>query len=141
MPVYRSTEELHKAMKDLWTRIAADSGMSTQLLQSRLIVQFHYREPDGRVTIDCSDGETLKVYTGEAKMKAVVEMFMKSDIAHEFWLGKVSVPVAILTGKIVSKGPVNKALALLPVIKPAFAIYPSVIENLGIKTTACRGGA
>ena len=46
-----------------------------------------------------------------------------------FGLGKLSVPMAILTGKMIAKGPVNQALALLPAIKPAFAIYPQVYDN------------
>jgi hypothetical protein len=56
-------------------------------------------------------------------------MFMKSDVAHEFWLGKINVPVAILSGKIVSKGPVQRALSLLPVVKPAYSMYPEIFEE------------
>jgi hypothetical protein len=58
-------------------------------------------------------------------------MSMTADVAHEFWLGKISVPMAILTGKMVAKGPVNKALALLPSIKPAFKIYPDIYRSTG----------
>lgn len=134
MPVYRNTEELYRIMTELWKRIGDDPLMSSQLLKSQLIVQFHYREPEGRLTVDCSDGQKLRVHTGESKVKPLVEMFMKSDVAHQFWLGKVNVPVAILTGKIVSKGPVNKALALLPIVKPAFDIYPSLIADSEKKT-------
>jgi hypothetical protein len=57
-------------------------------------------------------------------------MSMKADVAHEFWLGKVNVPIAILSGKIVSKGPTPQALALLPVVKPAYAIYPAVYQSI-----------
>jgi hypothetical protein len=129
MPVYATTEELNAIMYELWTAIAHDPQMGPQLLQSKMIVQFHYREPEGRITVDCSDCTEMKIYTGECAIKPIVEMFMKSDVAHEFWLGKIGVPVAILTGKIVSKGPVNQALALLPVIKPAFNIYPDIYSK------------
>lgn len=129
MAVYASTEELNAIMHELWTAIANDAQMGPKLLQSKMIAQFHYREPDGRVTVDCSGGDEIKIYTGDCDIKPIVEMFMKSDVAHEFWLGKVGVPVAILTGKIVSKGPVNQALALLPVIKPAFDLYPDIYSK------------
>ena len=56
---------------------------------------------------------------------------MKADVAHEFWMGKVNVPMAIMSGKIVSKGPTPKALALLPAIKPAYAMYPQVLQEVG----------
>jgi hypothetical protein len=121
-------------MKALWIRIREHEGMSKQLIDSRLIVQFNFREPEGQITIDCSDGQQMIITTGPTDVKPVIEMVMKSDVAHEFWMGRVSIPVAILTGKIVSKGPTPKAMALLPVIRPAFAIYPEVLEQHGKKT-------
>ncbi|HEY9786102.1 MAG TPA: SCP2 sterol-binding domain-containing protein [Candidatus Obscuribacterales bacterium] len=133
MPFFTNTDELHRIQKELWTKIKNDPEISGRLLESKLIVQFQYREPDGRVTIDCSDGKEMHVHTGESSLKPTVEMSMKADVAHEFWLGKVNVPLAIIAGKIVAKGPVHKALALLPVIKPAFALYPPIIKELGKK--------
>lgn len=136
MPVFSNTDELHEIMTRLWARIASEKQMSEQLLSSRLVVQFHYRDPEGRITVDCSDGKELKVHAGESSLKPVVEMFMKADIAHDFWLGKVNVPLAIIGGKIVSKGPVNKALSLLPVIKPAFDIYPGIFNETAHRKAA-----
>jgi hypothetical protein len=129
MPVFANTEELNAVMEKLWNEIKADPTMSEQLLKSKMCVRFHYREPEGRLTLDCSDGQNINILTGESKMKPGVEMFMKSDVAHQFWLGQVNIPVAILSGKIVSKGPVNKVLALLPVVKPAYAMYPNIYET------------
>lgn len=129
MPFFSSTEEVQKIMEALWTEIREHPEIAAPLLESRLIVQFHYREPEGRLTIDCSDGENMVIIWGEYDKKPVVEMFMKADVAHQFWLGKVNVPVFLISGKIVAKGPVNKALALLPAVKPAFKIYPNIFEN------------
>jgi len=138
MSVFSSTEQLQEIMQELWTRIAADPDMSTKLIQSRLISQFRYREPQGLITIDSSDGAEMKIIVGDTDVKPHVEMAMKSDVAHDFWLGKVSIPVAILSGKIVSKGPVNRALALLPVIKPAFAFYPHIFDQWARKARASK---
>lgn len=129
MPVFKNAEDLNRVMLALWDAIKADKSMSSQLLRSKLTVSFVYREPDSRLTLDCSDGEQLKVYIGETDFKPAVEMAMKSDLAHDFWLGKVNIPLALISGKISSKGPVNLALALLPVIKPAFKIYPAIYQS------------
>ncbi|HEY9714204.1 MAG TPA: SCP2 sterol-binding domain-containing protein [Chroococcales cyanobacterium] len=129
MSIFADTEQLYQVMQELWTQIKADKSMSDSLLKSKLVVRFHYREPDGHLTIDGSDGKEIKVTIGACDLKPDVEMFMKSDVAHNFWCGKENPAAALLTGKIVSKGPVNKALALLPAIKPAFQIYPTIVEN------------
>jgi hypothetical protein len=131
MPAFTDTEDLYKVMEELWRRISKNKEISQKLLKSRLIVRFAYREPDGWVTIDGSDGETIRVTIDRRGPEPVIEMRMKSDFAHSFWMGKENVTMAMMQGKIVSTGPVNKALALLPAVKPAFSIYNNVIEDLG----------
>jgi hypothetical protein len=130
MSIFSNTDELYTVMKELWRRIKADDEMSRKLLESRLIVRFVYRDPDGMLTIDGSDGKELNIYAGPCDLNPVVEMSMKSDVAHNFWLGRENPALALISGKISSRGPVNKALALLPVVKPAFQIYPGVVEDL-----------
>jgi len=130
MSSFSDTQQLYLVMNELWSRIKADKIMASTLLESELIVRFHYRKPDGWVTIDGSDGKELQITIGANDLKPVIEMFMTSDVAHNFWLGKENPAVALLTGKIVSKGPVNRALALLPVVRPAFSIYQSIYEGL-----------
>jgi SCP-2 sterol transfer family len=133
MAYFTNTDELNQVMDILWRKIKADDGMSKKLMESRLIVQFKYRDPEGLLTVDCS-GNDMNIIIGATSLKPVVEMSMKSDVAHEFWMGKINVPLAIMAGKIVSKGPTPKALALLPVIKPAYALYPQVLQEAGKKT-------
>jgi hypothetical protein len=130
MSIFSNTNELYDVMEELWRRIKADDEMSAKLLNTRLVVRFVYREPDGILTIDGSDGEEIKVYVGICDIKPVIEMSMKSDVAHNFWLGKENPAMALISGKIVSRGPVNQALALLPVVRPAFMIYPFVVEQM-----------
>ena len=129
MPFFNDSDELGTVMKELWVTIADDSKISSPLLNSKLIVRFHYKEPDGQITIDCSDGENMVIEWGDCEKQPVVEMFMQADVAHKFWMGQVNVPMYLLNGKMVAKGPVNKALALLPAIKPAFKKYPSVVRT------------
>lgn len=126
---FADTALLERVMTELWNRIKADKEMSQSLLGSKLAVRFIYRDPSGQMTIDSRDGMEMKIIAGKSDIKPDIEMDMKSDVAHEFWLGKISVPMALLTGKIVAKGPVPKAMALLPVLKPAFSIYPDVYKQ------------
>jgi hypothetical protein len=129
MSVFSDTDELYTVMEELWRRIRADQGMSSQLLASKIVIKFVYRDPDGMLTIDGSDGTEIRVTAGPCETKPIIEMSMRSDVAHNFWLGKENPAVALITGRISSRGPVSKVLALLPVVKPAFEIYPGVVEE------------
>jgi len=130
MPAFKDVEELNKVMLTLWQAIEADEEISGRLLLSKISIRFYYREPESNLTIDCSDGQKMKILVDNTELSPIVEMFMKSEFAHEFWLGKVNVPLALISGKIASRGPVNKALALLPVIKPAYIFYPDIYKNV-----------
>ena len=134
MPIFANADDMWKVMGPLWERIKADPQMGPDLLQSGLIVQFRYRDPELILTIDSSDRQDMKIINGAGPNKPTIVMSMKADVAHEFWLGKVSVPVAILTGKIASVGPTAKALALLPLIRPAFPIYAQILKDRGQST-------
>lgn len=131
MAVFASSEELLTILTKLWERIRENQDLSQKLTETKMIIQFKYRDPDGMLTIDCSDGKDLKIVTGPTNVKPQIEMSMKADVAHEFWMGRVNVPMAVMTGKIASKGPTPKALAMLPVIKPAYQMYPEVLKQEG----------
>lgn len=135
MPAYKNTDELLSVMTKLWDRIKADKEMSSAILKAQMVVRFDYKDPSGSITIDSTDGKEIKVFPGKCDLKPLVEMSMSADVAHEFWLGKLSVPMAILTGKMVAKGPVNQALSLLPAIKPAFSIYPQIYDSRSALTS------
>jgi len=130
MPVFSNKQELYEAMCSIWNHIGSDGLMSAPLVQSRLIVRFSFRNPDGQLTVDASDGKRLKVVPDECEVRPDIEMSMNSDLAHKIWSGEQSVPLALLQGKIRSRGQINKALALLPVIRPAFQVYPGMVESL-----------
>jgi hypothetical protein len=134
MAVFADSSEIYEVLGTLYERIKKDPAMSPQLVKTKLVIQFRYRDPEAVFTIDCSDGEHFNIIEGPTDVKPTIEMQMKSDVAHEFWMGRISAPVAILTGKIVSKGPTPKALALLPIIRPAFTIYPRILEESGKKS-------
>ncbi len=129
MAVFQSTEELYRVMEDLWMWIKNNPTISDQLLKSKLVVRFNYRNPDGSLTVDGSNGRELVITAGDCLKKPDVQMDMQSDFAHQFWLGKVNVPTALLSGQLRSKGPVNKALALLPAVRPAWQVYPQIAET------------
>jgi hypothetical protein len=131
MSVFTSTDELQLVMSDLWQEIKGTPDICDKLLASSLIVQFRYREPEGLITINCGDGQDMRIHVGSTEVKPHIEMSMKADVAHEFWLGKVNVPVALMMGKIVSRGPTPRALALLPALKPAYKLYPKVLKVRG----------
>ncbi|NIV29714.1 MAG: hypothetical protein GWN58_09480, partial [Anaerolineae bacterium] len=138
MAVFHDTDHLYQVLGALFERVAAEPAIVERLLDGNLVVRFRFTEPDGAVTIDLRQapptftfGEPDGSTEHAPALEPDVEMIQSGDTAHLFWLGQLNVARAIATRKVVSRGSVPKALALLPAIRPAFDIYPQVLRELG----------
>lgn len=137
MPYFKDTQELYDCLGTLFTRVSRDSDLGPKIAGSGLIVRFVYTDPDGQITTDtrarpADDPEAhFKVVLGPCDLEPDVTMTMKADIGHQFWFGKVNLLMAVNRRQIVPKGPMAKIFKLLPVIVPAYKIYPQVIKDLG----------
>ncbi len=130
MSTFRDTDELYRVMGALFARLAADPELAERLGATGLILRFRWTDPDGEATIDLRDG--VQYTLGPCALEPEVEMIQAADVAHRFWLGRLNVPAAIASRQVVARGSVAKALKLLPAIKPAFAVYRQVLDDLGL---------
>jgi hypothetical protein len=130
MALFESSDKFEQVIAGFFRFVAEVPEIADKLLASRLVIRFIYTEPDVVVVVDCS-GEQIEVRPGDSETKAEVEMSMKADIAHQFWFGKVNLTRALTRRDMIAKGPIPRILKLLPAIKPAYALYPTYLEENG----------
>jgi len=130
MPVFRDIDHLYQVLNALFRRVAAEPAIANRLLEGNLIVRFRFTDPEGAVTVDLRRAPVSYTFD-DSDLKPDVEMIQSGDTAHQFWLGRLNVARAIATRKVISRGSVPKALALLPAVRPAFEIYAQVLRDLG----------
>ena len=107
-----------------------DPGIGPALAATGLCVQFVYRRPDGVITIDAG-GDTLDIVSGEFKGQPEVTMTMDADFAHRFWHGKANLVSALTRRQVIAKGNVPRTIKLLPVLAPAYRLYPRYLRENG----------
>ncbi len=95
-------------------------------------VQFIYKNPSAVITIDAT-GEELLLYKGDFEGKPEVTMTMNADFAHKFWHGKANLVTALTRRQVVAKGNVPKTIKLLPILKPAYELYPNFLRERGLE--------
>jgi len=131
MPVYKNAQEFEDILTALWTKIFASPEIMKGLEGEKLIVKFRFSDFKQELFIDSTgDKPELRWNPGEHS-PFDVEMILASDTSHKFWMQDLNVPLAIGTRKIVAKGSVQKALKLIPALKPAFALYPEILKEFG----------
>ncbi|QQR80502.1 MAG: SCP2 sterol-binding domain-containing protein [Deltaproteobacteria bacterium] len=132
MAVFESSERLQEVLGGFFQFLLTQEEMAKKLLASKMVIKFNYTDPALSITIDMTGSEGIITFNDTKK--AEVEMSMKADVAHRFWMGNVNLVIALARREMVAKGPIPKILKLLPIIKPAYVLYPQYMKekNLNI---------
>lgn len=129
--VFSSTEQLYSVLGGFFELLRDDPEVGGKLRSSNLCVQFVYREPDATITIDTTSGQMLITH-GAYAGKPEVTMSMKADFAHRFWHGKANLVTALTRRQVMAKGNVPKTIKLLPILGPAYSMYPKYLREKGL---------
>jgi putative sterol carrier protein len=123
MPYFSDADELYGLIGTLLQELAADADLAEKFATANTVIQWRYTDPDAQITARLRPGEETRVDLGDTDLRPEVVMTMDADTAHRFWLGELSVTVALARGQMHAKGPVAKVLKLVPLLKPAFGRY------------------
>lgn len=130
MPYFENSERLREVLGGFFQSLTTHPTIGKQLQDSNLVIRFAYSDPNLSITIDCTQ-DPVGILFNDTTLKPEVEMSMKADVAHRFWFGKVNLLAALTRREMVAKGPIPKVLKLLPVIKPAYDLYPKYLQEKG----------
>ena len=109
--------------------MSGDPEMGPKLRDADTPQRFEFPDVDLVVNVAGGDEENLHwEWSDDVPWEPEVEMTMDSEIANRYFQGKENIAIALARRRIKSKGNTKKALALIPVTKPVFAKYRTMIE-------------
>src|SRR6476619_1839767 len=113
--------------------MSTDPDMGPKLRAADTPQRFEFPDVDLVVNVaaadDPSDGNNLVwTWTDDVDWEPDVKMEMNSDVANKYFQGKENVAMAIARRRIKTSGNVKKALALIPITKPVYAMYRESLE-------------
>lgn len=130
MGLFKSKEEMYGIFTPALEKGFGMEEVARKLHEVGLVMRFNYTEPVGCLVIDCTRMPVkwgFDLDYGEVD----VDFTLSGETAHRFFLGRLNVPTAIATRKVVFKGSVAKSLKLLPAMKPIYRIYRDSIKEMG----------
>lgn len=131
MKPFRDKADFVATLSVLWDRIVTTPEIVQRLSTTRLLARFRFPDYQTDLYIDARDGGLRYYWDPQEIPRFDVEMILSSEVSHQFWMERLNIPLAIAGRKIIAKGSVQKALRLLPALKPAFALYPQVLRDMG----------
>ncbi len=132
MPVFESKDKLETVIGGLFNALLDDPVVGPKYLKSDIVIKYIISDPNATMYMTPGDGKHGEIIWGSQDIKADVEMTLSADSCHAFWLQHISMPIALAKGLIKTKGPMPKVLKLLPLLKPAFAMYPDHAVSHGL---------
>ena len=132
MPIFESTEKMKTVLGGLFNALLDDPVVGPKYLKSKIVIKYNITNPNATMWMTPADGTRGEVIWGSSDLKADVEMTLSGDTCHSFWLRHISMPIALAKGLVKTKGPMPKVLKLLPLLKPAFEMYPEHASAHGL---------
>ncbi len=129
MPVFENTEKMYEVLGGLFRGLMANPEVLEKAMAAKITILFNISEPTGQIWLSHEKGDVI---CGPSNLKADVTMTLSGDSCHNFWLKKLSLPIAIATRKIKTQGPIQKVLKLLPLLKPAHEAYPEIAKKYNL---------
>jgi hypothetical protein len=130
MAVFKDAADVDAHLAQIFREAVGDPELGPKFAESGVVLELHYTEPTCTLTADFPNST---IYFDDAQAPAPnVEMFMKADVAHRFWLGKVNIAAALAKGEMRAKGPIPKILKMVPLAKTVFPRYAELCERMPV---------
>jgi hypothetical protein len=133
---YKSADELFEIYGHFLDRLLSDSKVGAKMATAGVVIKFIYTDPDCEITIDLKNppakpGYYGTFYLGPCDVKEDAWSEQSADHSHRFWHGYDNPIASVAKGKVKQGGDVMAMLRLLPVVKPAFKMFPMILEEMG----------
>jgi hypothetical protein len=129
---FDSTEQFRTVIDGVMALMSEDPEMGPKLRDADVPQRFEFDDMDlvvnARAARDGEQGNLYWEWTDDVDWEPKVKLTMSSEVANRYFQGKENVPVAIARRRIKAGGDVKSALALIPITKPVYALYRSMLE-------------
>ncbi len=131
MTGFASSEQFREVMDRCFAMMSDDPEMGPKLREADTPQRFEFTDLDLVVNIRAArpgeDGNLHWEWSDDVDWEPRVKMAMSSETANKYFQGKENVAMAIARGRIKTAGDRRSALSLIPITKPIYARYASLV--------------
>lgn len=130
MGLFRDAPDVYDCIGKIFEEAIADPDIGPRTKEAGLTIRFDFEDPQSVIYVDFAAGD---VFFGDdvPDSEAAIRLSMKADDANKFWLGKLNLVMAMAKGQVRAKGSVPEMLKMLPLAKPLYARYESILREAG----------
>jgi hypothetical protein len=130
---FRSSDEFRTVIDRVFSMMSEDPDMGPKLRDADVPMRYEFTDLDLvaniRAAREGEDGNLHWEWSDDVDWEPKVRMAMSSETANRYFQGKENVAVAIARRRIKSGGDVKAALRLIPITKPIYGRYRTMLEE------------
>jgi hypothetical protein len=130
---FTSAKEFREVMDRVFTMMSEDAEMGPRLRDADVPQRFEFKDLDLVMNIRAGQpSESTNLYwewSDDVAWAPSVRMTMSSETANRYFQGRENVALAIARGRIKTGGDIKAALQLIPITKPIYERYRSVVAD------------
>ena len=129
---FDATEQFRAVIDGVMTLMSEDPEIGPKLRDADVPQRYEFDDMDlvvnARAAREGEQGNLYWEWSDEVDWEPKVKLTMSSEVANRYFQGKENVPVAIARRRIKAGGDVKSALELIPITKPVYGLYRSMLE-------------
>jgi hypothetical protein len=130
---FASTAEFREVMDRIFTMMSDDPEMGPRLRDADVPQRFEFEDLDMVMNVRAArTGEGANLHwewSDDVDWEPRVRMKMSSEVANRYFQGRENIPLAIARRRIKTGGDIRASLALIPITKPIYARYRTVVAD------------
>lgn len=130
MAVFKDAADVDDHIGQIFRDAVSDPELGPRFAESGVVLKITYTEPACSMTADLPHSTVY--FDDDSAPAPNVEMFMKADVAHRFWLGQVNIAAALARGDMRARGPIPKILKMVPLARTLFPRYAELCERIPV---------
>jgi hypothetical protein len=132
-PEFASSQEFKEVMDRVFSIMSENEAMGPALRDADVPQRFEFTDLDLVVNVragrpDAGEGNLHWEWSDDVDWEPRVRMSMSSATANKYFQGKENIAMAIARRRIKTSGDVRASLALIPITKPVYALFRSVVQ-------------
>ncbi len=130
---FKSINEFREVMDRVFTMMSEDADMGPKLRDADVPQRFEFTDLDLVMNVRAgrpAEGSNLHwEWSDEVPWAPKVRMTMSSETANRYFQGRENIAMAIMRGRIRTGGDIKAALQLIPVTKPIYERYRTLVAQ------------
>lgn len=129
MAYFADSQEVYRYIGQAFRMAQEDEQIGPKLRSANISLRLDLTDPAATLLVRLTEPAIEVIEGADSGIASDVQLRMSADNADKFWRGQYNAALGLAKGEAKARGPVSKILRLLPLAKPVFPLYRTLVAE------------